>query len=404
MNIYSISIDYTILSFNVVCNVFNFLFNINNCSVAFTYLTFQGFNSFRIRINFAIQVTNSCYICIDTSGVSIYLSRNICNVCCVTCYLFRYTSNSCCIISYISANCFNICCIHINFTINISYIILNSCNRFAIVFNSFCISINFYIYIVDLTINLRIVFYNLRIDIFINLVNNSCVVVINCSFNILINYGIVIINSSFNVLVDYCVVIRNCGIDIVSNHSVVCFNLSIDCIFYICDSCTNFTIQFLDSIFISSNTCRVIYNIILQVIQTLIMAIYACFKARYIAFHTINLNIYFTNLSINCVVDLFIIFIDFYINILINLVKNCGIVCINLSIDRLINNYIIFINFVSNSIFDICNLSTNMAFQIIDRFCISIDISAVSCNVCSINFYTIFYNTNACRVICNIIL
>ena len=317
MNIYSISIDYTILSFNVVCNIFNFLFNINDCSVAFTYLTFQRFNSFRIRINFTIQVTNSCCICIDTSGVSIYLSRNICDVCCVTCYLFRYTSNSCCIISYISANCFNICCIHINFTINISYIILNSCNRFAIVFNSFCIRINFYIYIVDLTINLRIVFNNLRIDIFINFVNNSC---------------------------------------------VVCFNLSIDCIFYICDCCTNFTIQFLDSIFISRDTFRMMNNVAINVIKTLIMTVYAFFKARYITFNAINLNIYITNLRIDCVVNLFVVFIDFYINVFINLIKNCSVIFCNLVIDRLINNYIIFINFVSNSVFDICDLSTNMAF------------------------------------------
>ena len=261
--------------------------------------------------------------------------------------MFRYTSNSCCIISYISANCFNICCIHINFTINISYIVLNSCNRFAIVFNSFCISINFYIYIVDLTINLRIVLNNLRIDIFINIVNNSCVVVINCSFNI---------------LVDYCVVIRNCGVDIVSNHCIICFNLSIDCIFYICDCCTNFTIQFLDSIFISRDTFRMMNNVAINVIKTLIMTVYAFFKARYITFNAINLNIYITNLRIDCVVNLFVVFIDFYINIFINLVKNCSVIFSNLVIDRLINNYIIFINFVSNSVFDICDLSTNMAF------------------------------------------
>ena len=209
---------------------------------------------------------------------------------------------------------------------------MNSCNRFAIVFNSFCIRINFYIYIIDLTINLRIVFNNLRIDIFINFVNNSCVV------------------------------IRNCGVDIVSNHSVVCFNLSIDCIFYICDCCTNFTIQFLDSIFISRDTFRMMNNIAINVIKTLIMTVYAFFKARYITFNAINLNIYITNLRIDCVVNLFVVFIDFYINIFINLVKNCSVIFSNLVIDRLINNYIIFINFVSNSVFDICDLSTNMAF------------------------------------------
>ena len=347
MNIYSISIDNTILSFNVVCDVFNFLFNINDCSVAFTYLTFQGFNIFRIRINFAVQVTNSRCICIDTSGVSVYLSRNICNICCVTCYLFRYTSNSICIISYISTYCFNICCIHINFTINISYIILNSCNRFTIIFNSFCISINFYIYIIDLAIDIFIIFNNLSIDIFINFVNNSCVVVINCSVNILI---------------DHCIVIRNCGVDIISNHCVICFNLRIDFIFYICDCCTNFTIQFLDSIFISRDTFRMMNNVAINVIKTLIMTVYAFFKARYITFNAINLNIYITNLRIDCVVNLFVVFIDFYINIFINLVKNCSVIFSNLVIDRLINNYIIFINFVSNSVFDICNLSTNMAF------------------------------------------
>ena len=295
-------------------------------------MTFQGFNIFRIRINFAVQVTNSRCICIDTSGVSVYLSRNICNICCVTCYLFRYTSNSICIISYISTYCFNICCIHINFTINISYIILNSCNRFAIVFNSFCIRINFYIYIVNLTINLRIVFNNLRIDIFINFVNNSCVV------------------------------IRNCGIDIISNHCVICFNLIIDCSFYVCDCCTNLTIQFLDSIFISRDTFRMMNNVTINVIKTLIMTVYAFFKARYITFNAINLNIYITNLRIDCVVNLFVVFIDFYINIFINLVKNCSVIFSNLIIDRLINNYIIFIDFVSNSVFDICDLSTNMTF------------------------------------------
>ena len=346
MNIYSISIDDTILSFNVVCDVFNFLFNINDCSVTFTYLTFQGFNSFRIRINFAVQVTNSRCICIDTSGVSVYLSRNICNICCVTCYLFRYTSNSICIISYISTYCFNICCIHINFTINISYIILNSCNRFTI----------------DLAIDIFIIFNNLSIDIFINFVNNSCVVVVNCSINILIDYCIVIIDSSFNILVDHCVVIRNCGIDIISNHCVICFNLIIDCSFYVCDCCTNLTIQFLDSIFISRDTFRMMNNVTINVIKTLIMTVYASFKARYITFNAINLNIYITNLRIDCVVNLFVVFIDFYINIFINLVKNCSIIFSNLIIDRLINNYIIFINFVSNSIFDICDLSTNMTF------------------------------------------
>ena len=209
---------------------------------------------------------------------------------------------------------------------------MNSCNRFTIVFNSFCIRINFYIYIIDLTINLRIVFNNLRIDIFINFVNNSCVV------------------------------IRNCGVDIVSNHCIIGFNLSIDCIFYICDCCTNFTIQFLDSIFISRDTFRMMNNVAINVIKTLIMTVYAFFKARYITFNAINLNIYITNLRINCVVNLFVVFIDFYINIFINLVKNCSVIFSNLVIDRLINNYIIFINFVSNSVFDICDLSTNMAF------------------------------------------
>ena len=209
---------------------------------------------------------------------------------------------------------------------------MNSCNRFTIVFNSFCIRINFYIYIIDLTINLRIVFNNLRIDIFINFVNNSCVV------------------------------IRNCGLYIVSNHCIIGFNLSIDCIFYICDCCTNFTIQFLDSIFISRDTFRMMNNVAINVIKTLIMTIYASFKTCYITFNAINLNIYITNLRINCVVNLFVVFIDFYINIFINLVKNCSVIFSNLVIDRLINNYIIFINFVSNSVFDICDLSTNMAF------------------------------------------
>ena len=184
---------------------------------------------------------------------------------------------------------------------------MNSCNRFTIVFNSFSIRINFTFTLLIFTINLRIVFNNLRIDIFINFVNNSCVV------------------------------IRNCGLDIVSNHCIIGFNLSIDCIFYICDCCTNFTIQFLDSIFISRDTFRMMNNVAINVIKTLIMTIYASFKTCYITFNAINLNIYITNLRINCVVNLFVVFIDFtsiFLSTLLRIVVLFSVIL--LSIDLLI--------------------------------------------------------------------
>ena len=97
------------------------------------------------------------------------------------------------------------------------------------------------------TINLNIYFTNLSIDCIVDL------------FVIFVDFYI-------DVLIDNSVVISDCSFDIISNHCVIGFNLSIDCIFHISDCCANLTFQFLDIIFVSTNTCRVIYNIVMQVV------------------------------------------------------------------------------------------------------------------------------------------
>ena len=129
------------------------------------------------------------------------------------------------------------------------------------------------------------------------------------------------------------------------------------------------------------------------------MTIYTCSKASYITFNAINLNIYITNLSIDCVVDLLIVFIDFHINVFINFVNDCCVIfidCIsnvlvnysvissNLSINILIyfikDCSIISFNLVINSRFDVSNSSANFTVQCFDCFCIFVDSSFVIAN------------------------
>ena len=129
------------------------------------------------------------------------------------------------------------------------------------------------------------------------------------------------------------------------------------------------------------------------------MTIYTCSKTSYITFNAINLNIYITNLSIDCVVDLLIVFIDFHINVFINFVNDCCVIfidCIsnvlvnysvissNLSINILIyfikDCSVVSFNLVINSRFDVSNSSANFTVQCFDCFCIFVDSSFVIAN------------------------
>ena len=133
------------------------------------------------------------------------------------------------------------------------------------------------------------------------------------------------------------------------------------------------------------------------------MTIYTTFKAIQITFNAINLNIYITNLSIDCVVDLLIVFIDFHINVFINFVNDCCVIfidCIsnvlvnysvissNLSINILIyfikDCSIISFNLVINSRFDISDSSSNFTVQFSNSFCILVDSSFVIANQCTV--------------------
>ena len=138
------------------------------------------------------------------------------------------------------------------------------------------------------------------------------------------------------------------------------------------------------------------------------MTIYTTFKAIQITFNAINLNIYITNLSIDCIVDLFVVFIDFYIDVFINFVNDCCVISSNLSIDILIyfvkNCSIVSFNLVIDSRFDVSDSSTNFAVQCFDSFCILVDSSCIVSNICSISFNTIFYCCDTSRVIYNVIL
>ena len=118
------------------------------------------------------------------------------------------------------------------------------------------------------------------------------------------------------------------------------------------------------------------------------MTIYTCSKTSYITFNTINLNIYITNLSIDCIVDLFVVFIDFYIDVFINFVNDCCVISRNLSIDILIyfvkDCSIVSFNLVIDSRFDVSDSSTNFAVQFSNSFCILVDSSFVIANQCTV--------------------
>ena len=135
-----------------------------------------------------------------------------------------------------------------------------------VAFNAINLNVHFTNLSIDCIVDLFVIFVDFYIDVFINFIKNCSIVVSNSSFNIIIDYCIVIIDSCFDVLIDNSVVISDCSVDIISNHCVIGFNLSIDCIFHISDCCANLTFQFLDIIFVSTNTCRVIYNIVMQVV------------------------------------------------------------------------------------------------------------------------------------------
>ena len=124
-----------------------------------------------------------------------------------------------------------------------------------VAFNTINLNIYFTNLSIDCIVDLFVIFVDFYIDVFVNLIKDCCVIFIDFNIDIFINF---IKNCS--------IVVSDCSIDIISNHCIVSFNLSIDCIFHISDCSANLAFQFLDIIFVSTNTCGVIFNIALQVV------------------------------------------------------------------------------------------------------------------------------------------
>ena len=145
------------------------------------------------------------------------------------------------------------------------------------------------------------------------------------------------------------------------------------------------------------------------------MTIYTCSKTSYITFNTINFNIYI----VDCIVDCFVVFSDFVINSsfdIFNCSTNFTVQCFNSFCILIDSDFVITDEF---TVFDSnCTSYINIFFVLVNTFsktiqitfnAINFNIYIVDCrciisNICSINFNTIFYSSNTCRVIYNVIL